>query len=145
MKTEKRFYLIPHDMETGIDLINCSNEEFITLAEEQGKVYLSDGFVSDFNNEEINSTTDQLRIIDMPVYDDSEPHIQLINVVEVASNLAHNAMLDEMGVSIDEWEDDDRVTQQNGDDGDSFIYTDEAQDIFDRWYDYFTNHLTNDN
>lgn len=65
-------------------------------------------------------------------------HSKTINSIELAAGLAHNAMLDEMGVSVDEWEEDESVVSSTNRSGG---YTEEAQDIFNRWYDYFLNHI----
>jgi hypothetical protein len=52
-----------------------------------------------------------------------------INVVELASVLAHERMKLELGVSEDEaWVDDTEYC---------LIYMPEAQDTFNQWYDYY--------
>jgi len=61
---EKRFYLVNVD-NTELNVVNCSDEDFITEAEKQGKVYTESGFVEAFNNEYVNSFADQLRIIEV--------------------------------------------------------------------------------
>ena len=68
-KTETRVYLIDSSDERveDISIIDLTNEEFIFEAEEQGKIYTLDGFAIAFNNEEINSNTDFIRIIEVPV------------------------------------------------------------------------------
>ena len=118
MKTEKRFYVISFedvvfDEDNKFDGLmpnDLSDEDFKTLAEDRGRVYSLDGLIEAFNLEEVYSELDYIRVFDMPIYEDTAVHEQTINVVELASDLAHNAMLDEFGVSIDEWEDDDRLS-----------------------------------
>lgn len=50
-----------------------------------------------------------------------------VNQVELASELAHNSCINEL------YGHDVFVEQSNGD----TIYTDEAQEVFNRWYDYY--------
>lgn len=44
-----------------------SDEDFIEIAEEQGLVYTLNGFTQAFNNENINSSTDIIRFIEVEV------------------------------------------------------------------------------
>ena len=58
----------------------------------------------------------------------------LVNQIELASELANRAMIDElMGNGKINEEDDVYITESNGD----TRYTDEAQEVFNRWYDYY--------
>ena len=45
---------------------DLTDEEFMTLAEEDGTVYTIQGFQEAFNNEEINSAIDVIRFISVP-------------------------------------------------------------------------------
>ena len=55
-----------------------------------------------------------------------------INIVELASVLAHERMKMEIGASEDE------VWVTDGEDQDDcLVYMDEAQDVFNEWYDYY--------
>ena len=146
MKTEKRFYVVSFEDEAfeeggkfeGKSPSELTDEEIVELAEERGSVLSLDGLINEFNGGEILSDLDYIKAIDIPLYEDSAPHIKTINTIELASDLAHNAMLDEMQVSIDESEDDERVVSiVEGNRG----YTEEARDIFNRWYDYFLTHI----
>lgn len=123
MKAEKRVYVVD-DLENLNDKspTQLTNEEFINYAEQTGKVYTLDSFVEAFNNEEINSSCDFIRIIDIEA---SDLHISTINVVELASELAEQK-------SQPEFDDLDEIF--NGEN-----YTEEAQEIFDKWYDYYTD------
>ena len=49
------------------DWSNLTNEEFMTLAEEEGNVYTLEGFQEAFNLEEINSSIDVIRFITVPI------------------------------------------------------------------------------
>lgn len=51
-----------------VDVQGLTDEEFQFEAEEQGRVYTLDGFAEAFNSEEINSNTDIIRFIQVPVY-----------------------------------------------------------------------------
>jgi len=50
-----------------VDVQGLTNEEFQFEAEEQGRVYTLDGFTKAFNSEDINSNTDVIRFIEVPV------------------------------------------------------------------------------
>ena len=55
-----------------------------------------------------------------------------INVVELASVLAHERMKMEIGASEDEvW------LGIDDEEADTLTYIDEAQDVFNQWYDYY--------
>ena len=51
-----------------VDVQGLTDEEFQFEAEEQGRVYTLNGFAEAFNSEEINSNTDIIRFIQVPVY-----------------------------------------------------------------------------
>ena len=61
-----------------------------------------------------------------------------INLCEVASELAHETAKSKM-ISDGSINDDADMWQDDGNGVD--IYTDEAQDIFNVWYDYFYNFI----
>lgn len=58
-----------------------------------------------------------------------------INEIELASELAHDATVDELSNVYDEEE----LCQT--DDGDVLIYKDYVQDVFNRHYDYFLSKI----
>ncbi len=61
---ETRYYLIDtHKVSDDIDYVNCTDEEFITMCEEQGNIYSAEGFQEAFNTENINTAIHQLRVI----------------------------------------------------------------------------------
>ncbi len=58
-----------------------------------------------------------------------------INEIELASELAHDATVDELSNVYDEEE------LYQTDDGDVLIYKDDVQDVFNRHYDYFLSKI----
>lgn len=67
--------LVPIEVETRVYIIDSSyaiptsDEDFITLAEQLGRVYTLQGFQKAFNEEEtISSTIDYIRIISVPLF-----------------------------------------------------------------------------
>ena len=68
---------IPYEVETRVYVLeisdseisetSLSDDEFQTLAEEQGRVYTLQGFQEAFNLEEINSAIDVIRFISVPI------------------------------------------------------------------------------
>jgi hypothetical protein len=67
---ETRVYVVDTEDDRMNDVYweELTDEEFMFEAEEQGKVYTLDGFAKAFNFEEINSSTDAIRFIQVPVY-----------------------------------------------------------------------------
>lgn len=73
---------LPYEVETRVYVLDTADfddqtkhyseltdDEFQTLAEEQGRVYTLDGFQEAFNSEEINSAIDIIRFINVPKFD----------------------------------------------------------------------------
>lgn len=59
-----------------------------------------------------------------------------INIVELASVLAHERMKMEIGASEDEvW------LGIDDEEADTLTYIDEAQDVFNEWYDYYYDQI----
>jgi cellobiose phosphorylase len=68
MEKETRVYVINTNDDRVVDIewINeLSDDEFIYEAEKQGRVYSLKGFEKAFSNEEINTSTDEIRFINM--------------------------------------------------------------------------------
>lgn len=64
-----------------------------------------------------------------------------INIIELASNLAHNRTLYESG---DICNNEDEMFKQKSDydyDPDCLSYTEEIQERFNEWYDYYFNEI----
>ena len=70
VNSETRVYVVDTEDERMDDVYweELTDEEFMFEAEEQGKVYTLDGFAKAFNSEEVNTTTDAIRFIQVPVY-----------------------------------------------------------------------------
>ena len=70
VNSEPRVYVIDTNDERvdDIDLLELTDEEFMFEAEEQGRIYTLEGFTEAFNLEEINSSLDVIRIIQVPVF-----------------------------------------------------------------------------
>ena len=66
LTTETRVYVVDMN-DNNFDGDNTTDEEFMTLAEENGRVYTLDGFQEAFNFEEINSSIDVIRFITVPL------------------------------------------------------------------------------
>lgn len=66
---ETRVYVINTNDERvdDVDVQELTNDEFMFEAEEQGRVYTLDGFTKAFNSEEVNTATDVIRFIEVPV------------------------------------------------------------------------------
>lgn len=67
----KRYYII-RDYEIKDDKFSApsaTDQEFINEAERQGTVYSQEGFQEAFNNQDINTASDFLRIIEINDYD----------------------------------------------------------------------------
>ena len=65
-EVEIRVYVVNLN-DNDFDGDNTTDEEFMTLAEENGRVYTLDGFQEAFNFEEINSGIDVIRFIAVPL------------------------------------------------------------------------------
>lgn len=66
LTTETRVYVVDMN-DNDFDGDNTTDEEFMTLAEENGRVYTLDGFQEAFNFEEINSSIDVIRFISVSI------------------------------------------------------------------------------
>ena len=143
MKKEIRVYVVDVTMqEFDTSPTKWSDEEFISEAEKQGNVYTLKSFEKDWNNENIIFDT-FIRFIEVENAEDLTSHLISINKVELASNLAHKSVMDELIIpfqtdgsySIYENEDDLFIEDEN----ENMIYKDDVQDVFNRWYDYYLN------
>jgi len=65
-QTETRVYLLTVE-DSDISEENMSDGEFMKLAEEKGSVYSLEGFQQAFNWEEVNSSTDVIRFINVTI------------------------------------------------------------------------------
>lgn len=127
-------------METRVYIINVENfefhthppswddEKFMVEAEKQGSVYSLEGFQKAFNSQDVNTVIDVIRFINVPLQDES---VIKINSLELSSNLAHIATCNEMGINHMDFSNIRLMFGEN--------YTEDAQDIFNKWYDYFND------
>lgn len=98
-----------------------TKEEKLQWAEDNGMVWSVDWFITTINCD---------MMIDMKKYEfdsyeaDLNAHIVLVNIVELASELSHQRLVDSAS---------DQETILNSDG----TYTDDAQKLFDRDYDYY--------
>ncbi len=71
--------LIPYEVEIRVYAIDTFNleerhwndltdDEFMTLAEEQGNIYTLQGFQEAFNSQDINTEIDAIRFISVPIH-----------------------------------------------------------------------------
>ena len=67
-EVETRVYVLEPDDLGERHYSELTDEDFITLAEEQGRIYTLQGFQEAFNLEEINSAIDIIRFINQPIY-----------------------------------------------------------------------------
>jgi len=61
-----------------------------------------------------------------------------VNILELASNLAEKAMIDEMIANGSISNESEAYVEETEE---STRYTEEAQDVFNRWYDYFYDEI----
>jgi hypothetical protein len=128
MNTEKRIFASPFDM------AEQTKEERLQWAEDNGMVWSVDWFITSINCDMVNTDTYQ--------FDSYEAELNnsmvLINIVELASELAENQTKIEMfnNDSLDEDEEMQMyVTHSDG----TTSFTEDAQDIFNNLYDYYYN------
>ena len=65
-EVETRVYVIEIN-NSDISELTLTNDEFMTLAEEDGRVYSLKGFQEAFNLEEVNTAIDVIRFINVPL------------------------------------------------------------------------------
>jgi len=128
MNTEKRIFASPFDM------AEQTKEERLQWAEDNGMVWSVDWFITSINCDMVNTDTYQ--------FDSYEAELNnsmvLINIVELASELAENQTMIEMfdNDSLDEEEEEQMyVIHSDG----TTSFTEDAQDIFNPLYDYYYN------
>lgn len=65
--TETRVYVLNVDILDGVKEAEFSDEDFINMAELEGTVYSLEGFANAFNLEDISSSNDYIRFINVEV------------------------------------------------------------------------------
>jgi hypothetical protein len=71
IKTETRVYVLDcaDVLVSNVPIPRITDEEFMLEAEKQGNVYTLDGFANAFNSEKVNTATDMVRFIEVPVHE----------------------------------------------------------------------------
>ena len=143
MKKEIRIYIVDVNMyEFDTSPATWSDEKFISEAEIQGNVYTLKSFEKNWNNE--NVVFDSfIRFIEINNVEDFTSHLITINKIELALNLAHKSVIDELIIpfqtdgSYSLYENEDDLFIENEDE--ILTYKDDVQDVFNKWYDYYLN------
>ena len=141
-KKEKVFYLVNVESSIYTERFDekmppeLTDEEFISVSEEW--MGLED-FISAFNNGDVNSYTDYVRCIEEEVPAEDFSSNVVVNIVELASELAHEATCTSFGVNVGE---DSPIIFVEDEDGGT-RYTEEAQNVFNVYYDFYYSKIEN--
>jgi hypothetical protein len=72
-KTETRVYVVNANLEDYDDLPtfsnDCTDKKFMEYSEREGRVYTLKGFIKAFHDEEVNTSNDLIRFIEVPVHE----------------------------------------------------------------------------
>lgn len=137
-KKEKIFYLVNVESSIYTERFDekmppeLTDEEFISVSEES--LSLED-FISAFNNGDVNSYTDYVRCIEEEVPAEDFSSNVVVNIVELASELAHEATCTSFGVNVGE--DSPAIYVEDEDEDEGTRYTEQAQNVFDVFYDFY--------
>ena len=108
-------------------------QNFIVLSHQTKDIIISFVLVSANANEYFYKVI----YSDLSIKDEDENNITL-NKIELASELAHKATVDELVLNGDYNSEDDL---HNFDDEDVLTYKEEVQDVFNRWYDFYIDEI----
>ncbi len=137
-KKEKVFYLVNIGSSIYTERFDekipseLTDEEFISVSEES--LSLED-FILAFNNADMNLYTDYVRCIEKEVPVDDISADVVVNIVELASELAHEATCTSFGVNVGE--DSPAIYVEDEDEDEGTRYTEQAQNVFDVFYDFY--------
>lgn len=142
-KKEKVFYLVNVESSIYTERFDekmppeLTDEEFISVSE--AWMGLED-FISAFNIGDVDSYTDFVRCIEeeVPAEDYNDSNVT-VNIVELSSELAHEATCTSFGVNVGE--DSPIIFVENEDEGTR--YTEEAQNVFNAYYDFYYSKIEN--
>ena len=148
MKKEIRVYIVDVDIyKFDTSPTTWSDEKFISEAEIQGNVFTLKSFEKEWNEQFIFSEhisfDSHIRFIEINNVENFTPHLITINKIELASNLAHKSVIDELIIpfqtdgSYSLYENEDDLFIENEDE--ILTYKDDVQDVFNKWYDYYLN------
>lgn len=143
-KKEKRVYVL--DIESSIyterfdekSPSELTDEEFISVSEESLSL---EEFISAFNYGDLNSYTDYVRCIEEEVAVEDFSSNVTVNIVELASELAHEATCTSFGVNVGE--DSPAIYVEDEDEDEGTRYTEQAQNVFDVFYDFYYSKIEN--
>ncbi len=141
-KKEKVFYLVNVGSSIYTERFDekmppeLTDEEFISVSEESMSL---EDFISAFNNGDINSCTDYVRCIEEEVPAEDFSSNVVVNIVELASELAHEATCTSFGVNVGE---DSPAIYVEDEDGET-RYTEKAQNVFNVYYDFYYSKIEN--
>ena len=137
-KKEKVFYLVNIESSIYTERFDekipseLTDEEFISVSEES--LSLED-FILAFNNADMNLYTDYVRCIEKEVPVDDISTDVVVNIVELASELAYEATCTCFGVKVGE--DSPVIYVEDEDEDEGTRYTEQAQNVFDVFYDFY--------
>ena len=142
-KKEKVFYLVNIGSSIYTERFDekipseLTDEEFISVSEES--LSLED-FILAFNNVDMNLYTDYVRCIEKEVavedYNDSNV---TVNIVELSSELAHEATCTIFEVNVGKYSPIIFVEDEDG----GTRYTEKAQNVFNVYYDFYYSKIEN--
>ena len=139
-KKEKVFYLVNVESSIYTERFDekmppeLTDEEFISVSEES--LSLED-FILAFNNADMNLYTDYVRCIEKEVAVEDFSS----NIVELASELAHEATCTSFGVNVGE--DSPAIYVEDEDEDEGTRYTEQAQNVFNVYYDFYYSKIEN--
>ena len=141
-KKEKRVYVLDIESDIYTEKFNdripseLTDEEFMQVSESS---WTLDGFITQFNDGEINSFVEYARIIERDIVEDYNDSNVTVNIVELSSELAHEATCTSFGVNVGE---DSPIIFVEDEDGGT-RYTEEAQNVFNVYYDFYYSKIEN--
>ena len=139
MSEEYQVYLVDvngDEYETDLDDI-----DFVDIAEEEGTVYSLEGFQKAFNSQEVDTDTQEIRILDCSLINDSTPSLKKFldnyNYLKLAE-----AVIDQMGGRQDFRESASDIVNHGIDGGfGGFIYYSDTCDFYDKNKKLILKHL----
>lgn len=141
-KKEKRVYVLDIESDIYTEKVNdrlpseLTDEEFMGVSE---RSWTLDGFITQFNDGEINSFVEYARIIERDIVEGYNDSNVTVNIVELSSELAHEATCISFGVNVGE---DSPIIFVEDEDGGT-RYTEEAQNVFNVYYDFYYSKIEN--
>ena len=141
-KKEKRVYVLDIESDIYTEKFDekipseLTDEEFMGVSESS---WTLEGFITQFNEGGTNSFVDYARIIERDIVEDYNDSNVTVNIVELSSELAHEATCTSFGVNVGE---DSPIIFVEDEDGGT-RYTEEAQNVFNVYYDFYYSKIEN--